>query len=239
MKLGQVIEELIEERGLERSVLNQIVCEGMLAAYQKRYPDFIFEVSLDKDTGDLLVTIEKEVVSAVDDEDRQISLRKARNINKKQDVGDKMWIPFEGPIGRVDIIKAKQVIAQKIRAIEAATIYEEFKDRQGTVINGSIHKCERGGTVVKVGDSLAFLPRSLSIPTENCIVGYPIRALLKEVMLEPRNENQLILDRASEEFVQKLFELEIPEVFEQLVEIKKIARIPGYKTKVIVSSNDS
>ena len=238
VKLGQVIEELVEERGLERPVLNEIVCEGMLAAYQKRYPELVFDVKLDKETGDLTVTTEKDIVSSVTDEDIQVSLRKARNVNKKKNVGDKIWLPFEGPIGRIDIIKAKQVIAQKIRGIESAVVYEEFKDKQDTVIHGSIHKCERGGTVVKVGDTLAFLPRSLSVPGEKCIVGYPIRALLKEVLLEPRNENQLILDRASEDFVHKLFELEIPEVYERLVEIRKMSRIPGYKTKVVVSSND-
>ena len=238
MKLGQVIEQLIEERGLERSILNQIVCDGMLAAYEKRYPELIFKVVLDKQTGDLVAQVEKEIVSSVEDDERQISLRKSRFIDKKKNTGDKIWIPFDGPIGRVDILKAKQVIAQKIREIEATAVYEEFKDKSDTVVHGSVHKCERGGTVIKLGDTLAFLPRSLSIPGEKCIVGYPVRALLKEVHLEPRSENQLILDRASEAFVQKLFELEIPEVYERLVEIKKIVRTPGYKTKVVVSSND-
>ncbi len=238
MKLAHVIEELVEERGLERSVLTDIVCEGMLAAYEKRYPELIFDVAQDKKTSDIVVKVQKQVVSSVEDEDSQISLRRARFVSKKKVVGDTIWIPFEGPIGRVDIIKAKQVIAQKIRGIETEAVYNEFKDRLGTVIHGAIHKCERGGTVVKLQGTLAFLPRSLSIPTQKCIVGYPIRAILKEVLLEPRHENQLILDRASEDFIQKLFELEIPEVYERLVEIRVIARIPGYKTKVVVVSND-
>jgi N utilization substance protein A len=101
-----------------------------------------------------------------------------------------------------------------------------------------IHKCERGGIVVKIQDVLAFLPHSLTIPGEKYTVGYPLRALLKEVLLEPRNENQLILDRVSTLFIERLFELEVPEVFEGLVQIKKIARKPGYKTKVVVASND-
>jgi len=87
-------------------------------------------------------------------------------------------------------------------------------------------------------DVLAFLPNSLSIPGERCVPGYPIRALLKEVHEEPRGDNQLILDRASSEFLKNLFELEIPEVFEKLVEIKNVARAAGYKSKVVVSSND-
>lgn len=82
------------------------------------------------------------------------------------------------------------------------------------------------------------MPKSLTIPTDKCVVGYTIRALLKEVLPEPRNDNQLILDRVSDKFLQRLFELEIPEVFEKLVEIKKIVRAPGYKSKVVVMSHD-
>ncbi len=241
MKLSLVIDELVEERGLDRTTLSAIICEGMLAAYQKRYPELeqVLQVEHDKKTDELVITVQKEVVSNVQDEDKEISLRKARFVNKDAEVGDKIKLPFEGGIGRIEILRAKQVIASKIRRLESEAVYNEFKDKEGTIVSGVIHKCERGGTVVKLQDSLAFLPRSLTIPTDKCVVGYPVRALLKEVLLEPRNENQLILDRSSEEFLQGLFELEIPEVFERLVEIKRIARAPGYKSKVAVVSHDS
>lgn len=238
MKLSFVIDELVEERGLDRTALSNIICEGMLAAYQKKYPELILQVQHNKKTDELEVLVEKTVVSNVEDEDTQISLRKARFVTKKAELGDKEWLPFEGAIGRIEILRAKQIIASKIRTVEAELIYNEFKNKEGTVVHGVIHKCERGGVVVKLGETLSFLPRSLSIPTDKCIVGYPIRALLKEVLLEPRNENQLILDRASDVFLTKLFELEIPEVFERLVELKKIVRTPGYKSKVAVVSND-
>ncbi|HZW60829.1 MAG TPA: transcription termination factor NusA [Candidatus Babeliales bacterium] len=238
MKLSLVIDQLVEERALDRSVLSNIICEGMLAAYQKRYPELIFKVEHDKKTDDIVVSVQKEVVSNVENEDTQISVRKARFIDKDADIGSHVWLPFEGKIGRIEILRAKQVIAGKIRKIEAEAIYNEFKHKEGTIVHGIVHKCERGGVVVKLQDSLAFLPRSLTIPTDKCVVGHPIRALLKEVLLEPRNENQLILDRVSDAFLKGLFELEIPEVFEKLVEIKKIVRIPGYKSKVAVISHD-
>jgi N utilization substance protein A len=168
----------------------------------------------------------------------QIGLRKARSIDKKSKLGDKIFLPFEGIVGRIDILRAKQVIASQIRKMETDTIYREFKDKEGSIVYGVIHKCEHGGIVIKLRDTLAFLPKSLSIPGDKCTVGFPIRALLKEVLAEPRHENQLILDRASDLFLAKLFELEIPEVFERLVEIKKIVRIPGYKSKVAVISHD-
>lgn len=238
VKLAQVIEELIEEKGLDRQVLSSIICEGLLAAYKKKYPDLPLSVNYDKKTDDIEVVVEKTVVSSVADDETQISLRKARTINENAELDDIISQPFDGKIGRIEILKAKQIIAHKIRTVEAEAIYNEFKDKEGTIVHGTIHKCERHGVTVKMGDTLAFLPKSLLIPDDKCIIGYSIRALLKEVLPEPRNENQLILDRSSAEFLKKLFEIEVPEIYEKLVEIKKIVRAPGYKTKVVVISND-
>ena len=238
MKLSDVIEELVEERGLDRSVVSGIVCEGMRIAYEKKYPELPIKVNYDRKTDELSIVLPKTVVATVSDEDREISLRKARAINPMVQMGDSLDLPFDKPIGRIEIIKAKQIIGQKIRGIEALAVYQEFKPKEGSIVHGVIHKCERNGATVKVGDTLAFLPKSLMIPEDKCVVGYTIRALLKEVLPEPRNENQLILDRSSADFLQRLFELEIPEVFERLVEVKKVARAAGYKSKVLVVSHD-
>lgn len=238
MKLSIVIDELVEERGLDRDTLQSVICEGVLAAFQKKHPDASLKVDYDKKNDDLIVKAQKKVVSNVENDETEISLRKARFIEKEAVLGDLLWLPFEGSIGRVEILRAKQTIANRIRKIESDAIFNAFKDKEGTIVNGVIHKCERAGIVVKLRDNMAFLPKSLTIPGDKCIVGYPIRALLKEVLPEPRNENQLILDRVSSEFLMKLFELEIPEVFERLVEIKKIVRTPGYKSKVVVISHD-
>jgi len=239
VKLVDVIEELIEERGLDRNVLSTIISEGMLAAYAKKYPILPLKVEYDRKKGDVVVFVEKEVVSTVDDEDVQISLKKARFVNKDAQLQDKLWVPFEKTIGRIEILWARQAIASRLRKIEVDNVYNEFKARRGEIILGVINKCERSGIVVMIGETPAFLPRSLSIPDDKCLIGFSIRALLKEVLSEPRGDHQLILDRASEEFVAQLFSLEIPEVFEGLIEIKKIVRIPGYKSKIMVSSNDA
>ncbi len=239
MNLSAVIDELVEERGLDKDVLSDIISEGMLAAYEKKFPDLPLRVKYDHKTDELTVEVEKEVVSSVKDAEIEISSRKAKNIKASAKVGDMLWVPFDGKIGRIEILRAKQVIASQIRKIEAKAIYDEFKDKEGTIVHGVVHKAERGGIAVKLQDTLAFLPRPFMSKSDKCIVGYPIRALLKEVLPEPRNENQLILSRTSEDFLRKLFELEIPEVFEKLVEIKKIVRSPGYKSKVVVVSNDT
>jgi N utilization substance protein A len=239
VKLAHVIEELVEERGLDRATLSAIICEGIFAAYEKKFPDLKFKVEYNKKTDEIETLVEKTVVANPLDERMEISLRKARFANPDANIGDALWLPTEERIGRVEILRAKQVIAQKIRAIEASAVYNQFSGRKGELVHGVIHKIERAGILVKIDDVLAFLPKSLSIPDEKFNVGFAIRAILKDVLLEPKNDNQLILDRACPEFVERLFELEIPEVFERLVVIKKIVRIAGYKTKVAVTSNDA
>jgi N utilization substance protein A len=238
VKLTDVIAELVEERGLDKKVLGSIVCEGMLAAYERKYPDLTFKVQEDPETGELVVLVQKTIAASVEDEYSQISLKKARNIDKNISLDDVLWLPFEGKVGRIEVLKARQVIASNIKKIEALAVYNNFKPRQGQIVIGIVHKCERNGTSVKIDDVLAFLPNSFSIPGDKCIVGYSIKALLKEVLQEPQGDYQLILDRISPEFLQNLFELEIPEVFEKLIEIRKIVRSPGYKAKVAVASND-
>ncbi len=238
MNLFDVIEELVSERGLDRATIEEIICEGLLAAYERKYPDLLLKAEYDQKSSNVLILAEKKVVLSVDDPDLEISTKKAQAHAPKAKAGDVIWVPFDGSIGRIEILRARQVIANKIRRVEASAVYEDYKDRQGTILHGTIHKSERGGAVVKIDDQMAFLPKGNMSFSDKYIVGYPIKALLKEVLVEPKNDYQLILDRASSDFLKKLFELEIPEIFENLVEVKQIVRSPGYKTKIIVSSND-
>jgi transcription termination/antitermination protein NusA len=238
VNITEVISQLVEEKDISAEVLIETVCEGMLVAYQKKYPNLVLKVEVDKGRSKLLVLVQKKIVATVADEDREISLRKARAHSPSYELDQEVWFPFEGTIGRVEVLKARQVIASKIKMLESRVIWEAFKDKEGTIVHGYIHKREQNGILVKIQDVLAFLPGSLSVPGEKYIPGHPIKALLKEVLPEPRGENQLILDRASSEFLAELFELEVPEVFDSLVEIKKIVRIAGYKSKIAVASHD-
>lgn len=236
MNLADVIEGLVEERGLDREKVVSIVCDGIRTAYVKKYPSIDFVVSFNARTGNLEVFANKEVVFSVQDDDTQVSLRKARALESNIEAGQVIKVPFDEAIGRIEILTAKQVIAGKIRELEQLGIFNAFKDRLNTIISGTVHKRERAGFVVKIGDVAALLPKEGLIPNENIRVGHPVKALLKEVLPAARGDYQLILDRASADFVKQLIEVEIPEVFEGLVEIKKIVRIAGYKTKAIVSS---
>ena len=237
MNLSDVIEGLVEERGLDKEKVIEIVCEGIQMAYAKKFPTVLFCSSFNRKTGQLEVTVEKTVVANVTNDDTEVSLRKARLINPQVQIDQKVKVPFEEAVGRIEILVAKQIIANKIRDLEQMAVFNDFSDRKGTIINGMVHKRERAGFVVKIGEVMALLAKENIIPNEVIKVGHPIKALLKEVLPVARGDYQLILDRASSDFVQKLLELEIPEIFEELVEIKKIVRIPGYKTKAIVASS--
>jgi transcription termination/antitermination protein NusA len=237
VNLIDVIETLVDERGLDRDKVIDIVCEGILAAYLKRFPGLPLSVVFNNKTGEAEVFIEKIIVSSVNDSETEITARKAKVFDTAAKKGDIIKVPFTERVGRIEITAAKQVIGSKIRELEQLAVFEEFKDREGSVISGTVHKKERGGVAVKISDVMAFLPKNDSVTIETLRVGHPIRALLKEVLPVSRGGYQLILDRSSAGFVEKLIELEIPEAFEGLVEVKKIVRLPGYKTKAIVSSN--
>ncbi len=237
MNLTDVIENLVEERGLDREKVITIIADGISAAYGKKYPGVTFYVVYNKKTGNLDISSDKEVVATVLDEDFEITLRRAKIIDPSAQIGSVLQVPFEEPVGRIEILMAKQVIAGKIRELEQLAIYDEFKDKINTIITGTVHKRERAGYAVKVGEVLALLPHESIIPQEIIKTGHPIRALLKDVYPAARGDYQLILDRASGDFVKQLVVAEIPEVFEGLVEVQKVVRIPGYKTKIIVFSN--
>ena len=236
MNLSDVIESLVEERGLDREKVIEIVCEGILAAYVKRFPDEVFSVSYNRKTGSVDIFTQKTVVATPLDPELEISLRRAKTLQPDATIDSVVLVPFEEAIGRIEVLTAKQVIASKIRDLEQLAVYNDFKDKKDTIITATVHKRERAGYAVKIGEVPALLPHENIIPQEIIKIGHPIRALLKEVYQAARGDYQIILDRASAEFVQRLVEVEIPEVFEGIVEIKKAVRIPGYKTKIVVAS---
>lgn len=237
MNLSDVIEGLVEERGLDREKIVGIVCEGIHAAYVKRFPDYVFSVVYNRKTGNVDVFTEKKVVASPLDPELEISLRRAKTLHADAVVDSTILVPFEEGIGRIEVLTAKQVIASKIRDLEQLAIYNDFKDKKDTIVTGTVHKRERAGYAVKIGEVAALLPHENIIPQEIIKIGHPIRALLKDVYQAARGDYQVILDRASAEFVQRLVEVEIPEVFEGIVEIKNAVRIPGYKTKLVVASS--
>lgn len=239
MNLIDVIDGLVEERGLDKLNIISAIKDGVSVAFQKKFPGVDLIISFNQKAGEIEAFVKKEVVSSLKNRDLEISLRKAKIIDSKAKVGDIIPVPFEHKVGRIEILTAKQIIANKIRGLEQSAIYDDYKDKQGSIVTGTVYKRERDGFAVKMRDVTALLPNNGVIPNESLRAGLPVRALLKDVLPVARGDYQLILDRSSADFVKKLLEIEIPEVFEGVVDIKKVARTPGYKTKLLVSSNNS
>lgn len=237
-KISFIVNELAEEKSMPREHLVDAVIDGILAAYNKKYPHIELNAEYDKKNDELYIFAKKKVVLELYDDETEILLRKAKLIKENAEVGEELKISFEGKIGRIEIAKARQIIGYKIKSIEAESVYKEFSNKIGTIGNGTVHKVDTYGSLIMVYGVLGFLPFKNMIYGEKLSAGMVIKVLIQDVFLEPKSDSQILLDRVSTLFVKKLLELEIPEIFDGIVKIEKIVRIAGYKTKVLVSSRD-
>lgn len=236
---------LVDALAREKSVDKDIVfgaLELALASATKRKnkEDVEARVSIDRESGAYETFRRWEVVSDEDYEfpDRQIRLQDAQERESSLELGDFIEEPLE-PIefGRIGAQAAKQVIVQKIRDAEREQILNDFLARDEMIVSGTVKRMERGNAIIESGRIEALLPREQMIPRENIRVGDRIRTYLNRVDRETRG-HQLILSRTAPEFVASLFELEVPEIEEGLLEITGAARDPGSRAKIAVKSND-
>jgi N utilization substance protein A len=236
--------QLAKEKGIARTEVADIIESVFESIIRKKYGDVDnFDIIVNTDKGEIEIYQELEVVADedLDDEVREISLTEAR---KRQDVddvepGDVIVQVIDPDIfGRRAISAAKQVLSQKIRELERNQIYEEYTNRIGEIIVGSIHQIRRGESLfVNIDKTELKMPRREQIETERYRRGDTIKAIIKEVNMTPKGP-EIIISRADESFLRRLFELEVPEIFDGIVEIKAIARVPGRRSKIIVESND-
>lgn len=236
IKLSNIVDELVEEKGLSKDILINAVIEGIIIGYKKKFPDLEITANYDKKDDKINVFKKVLVVNKIEDETKEISIKKAQKIDENINIDEFINIPLNEKFGRVEISKIRQFIGQKIKQIEAEIIYNEFKDKKGTIVNGLIHKVDSFGAIVLIHDIPTFLPKSMSIPGESLFVGMHIKALIKDIYEIPKGDEKMLLERNSVDFIKKLLEFEIPEINDGLIRIEKIVRVPGYKTKVIVSS---
>jgi N utilization substance protein A len=196
---------------------------------------------MDKETGEIHVYMQKEVVENVENEKTQISLQDAQNNDKKIKLGDVIdteLVPKN--FGRIAAGTAKQVIIQKIREASREFLYNEFNERRGEIVSGIVQKADTGVVVVDLGRIEGIMTAKEQIPTEKYHVNDKIRACIIDVEKGSKGSTQVIISRSHNDFVRKLFELEIPEIYEGLIEIKSVSRDPGNRCKVAVySSNEN
>lgn len=237
--LNRVIEQVVREKGIDREILIDALEQAMATAARKKLGNRNLEAQYDEELGRINVFEYMTVVEEVEDSYTQIGLEEAREkYDPACEIGDELGIPVElGDLSRIIAQVAKQVIIQKVREAERDIIYSEFIDRRGEVINGIVQRMEKGDLIVNLGRTDAVLPHGEQIRSEHYRQGDRIRALLLKVQKETRGP-QLILSRTHPDFVKKLFELEVPEVREGVVEIKACAREPGERAKIAVVSHD-
>ena len=239
--LFEACEELERERGISKEVLISSLCDAMVAAYKKHIKmkelDNI-EAILDEQTGEIGVFSTKEVVKDVTDPDLEISLKAAQEIDDEVEIGDQVKIEVTPEqFGRIAAQTAKQVISQRIRDAEKNNVLNEFLEKKGTLTTGIIQRVENRNVIVNIGKTDAIMPQREQIPGEYYKPGNRIRVFVLNVK-ETNRLPQVIVSHAHAEIVRELFELEVPEIEDGIVEIKSISREAGYRTKIAVWSND-
>lgn len=240
--LNEVFEELEREKGISKEVVISSLCDAMVAAYKKhlRIKEIEnVEAFLDEQTGEIGIFKGKTVVESVEDPDNEISLAEAKEIDEDVELGDEVKLEVTPEqFGRIAAQAANQVLTQRIREAERNLVLNEFLDKKGTLITGIIQKVDdRRNVIVNIGKTDAIMPRKEQIPGEYYKPGNRIRVFVLNVK-ETTRLPQVIVSHGHAEIVRELFELEVPEIEDGIVEIKSISREAGYRTKIAVWSND-
>ena len=238
-ELISVIDELGRQKGIEKSRVIGAIEAALQVAAKKRFGQAEnIQVEIDSKTGEISVVSKKTIVNAVVNPKTEVSLQEARQFDSEAEVGDEIGSLIEmSDLGRIAAQTAKQVIFQKVREAEWEAVQKEYSTRQGDLVNGIILGVERRNYLVDLGKTEAVLPIQEQIPRETYRGGDRVKAMLLEVRRTPKDV-QVILTRSHPQFVAKLFELEVPEVLEKIVEIKSIVREPGDRTKIAVTSRE-
>ena len=234
------MKELEEERGIKKEYLMESLEMALVTAYKRNFDSADnVKVVIDRETGDTHVYASKMVVENVKDEYVEISLEDAKKKSKKYDIGDIVDIEIiPKNFGRIAAQTAKQVVVQKIREAEREIVYTEFNDKKGEIVTGLVQKADGNVVVLDLGRLEGVMPLKEQIPTENYKVNDKIKGYVLEVEKGIKGNPQVIVSRSHPDFVRRLFEFEIPEIYEGLIEIKNISRDAGSRSKVAVYSTN-
>jgi N utilization substance protein A len=239
-ELIHIIEQMSKERGIPQESIIETLESALLSAVRKKYGlELEINIKIDRESGEIVITALKKVVQAVKNSQEEISLKDAKKVDPDVNIDDtqESQISLEN-FGRIAAQTAKQVLFQRVREAEKEAIFEEFKDRAGEIVSGVVIRREKGCYYVALGRAEAVLPIKSTLPTENLKRGETVRTYIEEVKVTSKGP-VILLSRAHPNFVAELFKMEIPEIYEGLVEIKKIVREAGDRTKLTVSSKNA
>ena len=238
-ELKKAIDQISKDKGLSREMLIGMLKDAVRTSVARKFAENLdIEVEYDEVTGDLKVYQYKVIVDEVEDKYTEVSLEEALKRDPTVQLGDDMGFELKiDDLGRIAAQSAKQVIIQRMRDAEQEQVYNEFKDRVGEVVSGSVQRRDRGGWVINLGRTEAIMPRDEQIPREHYKHNDRIQAIVIEVKREGRGP-QVIVSRAHRDYLKALFRREVPEVDDGSVEIMGVARDPGSRAKVAVFSRD-
>jgi transcription termination/antitermination protein NusA len=240
LELLQIAEAVAREKSIDRKIVLAAMEDAIAKAARSRYgSETEVRAEIDAKSGELHLSRHMLVMEAVENPAMQISLEDARRRHPAAQIGDTIADPLPPlPFGRIAAQSAKQVIVQKVREAERDRQYDEFKDRIGDIVNGIVKRVEYGNVVVDLGRGEAIVRRDEMLPREVFRNGDRIRAYIYDVRREQRGP-QIFLSRTHPEFMAKLFAQEVPEIYDEIVEVKAVARDPGSRAKIAVTSRDS
>lgn len=238
--IKRVVDQVSKDKGIDSGVLIKTLEEALTSAARKILGrDADIEVQYNEEAGEIEVFQFKEVVEDVENPELEITVEEGRKLDPDCEVGDSLGMKVDtATFGRIAAQSAKQVIIQKMKDAERDAVYKSFIDRKGEIINGIVQRIDRGNIIVNLGHTEGILSVRDQIPKEAYRRGDRIRALIKDVLPDSRGP-QIILTRASSDFLISLFKTEVPEIMEGVVTIEGAAREPGARSKIAVSSTDS
>ncbi len=237
--LIDALDAIEKERGIEKEVLIEAIESSLISAYKRNFGSTSnVRVTLNRETGEIQVFTSKTVVEEVDDPATQVILDEAREINEYYEPGDLIEEEITPQsFGRIAAQIAKQVVMQRIREAERGVIFEEYIEKEDEVLTAIVQRVEKNNVFVELGRTEGLLSANDMIPNER----YNVNDRIKVYVLEVKRTNkgpQVIVSRTHSGLVKRLFELEVPEIQEGIVQIKSVSREPGFRTKIAVASND-
>ena len=239
-ELIKAMEELEKEEGISQEYMKSALLTALEAAYKENYgTEENVKIDIDKN-GDIIVFAEKTIVEKVEDEVKEISLEEAKKKKKTSKVGDVVKVIIvPKDFGRIAVQKGKQIIVQKLREKEKEVRFNEYQEKKGEIITGIVQKAGEGKTVIlDLGKLEGIMPVKEQVEKDKYAVNQKIRVYVQDIVKREKGDVQVIVSRRANDFLKRLFEYEIPEIDEGLIEVKSVSREPGVRSKVAVYSKN-
>jgi len=237
--LKNTIDQIVKEKGIDKKIVLDALEQAVLTAANKKYRNTRdLEAHFNEEIGEVELFEFVTVVDEVQDSYKEIDLEEAREVDPDVEIGDSLGMKMDASdFTRIAAQTAKQVIIQKVREAERETIYNEFIERKGELVNGIVRRYEKGELIVDLGRAEAVLPQNEQAPREVYRQGDRIKALITRIEMTGKGP-QIVLSRVNPAMLAKLFEAEVPEIAEGIVEVKGVVREPGSRAKIAVYSHD-